>query len=97
MIKQAEQLYRGIFENAIEGIFQTTVDGKMIASNPALATMLGYSSPEEYIASVSDLKSQHYVNPDLRQIFIDTIEREWYRKELRMPVIKRTATCSGSS
>ena len=57
MIKQAEQLYRGIFENAIEGIFQTTVDGRMVASNPALATMLGYSSPEEYIASVSDLKT----------------------------------------
>ncbi|MBP1749318.1 MAG: uncharacterized protein H6Q52_1857 [Deltaproteobacteria bacterium] len=89
MIKQAEQLYRGIFENAIEGIFQTTVDGKMIASNPALATMLGYDSPEEYIASVSDLKSQHYVNPDLRQAFIDTIERDGIAKSFECQLYKK--------
>ncbi len=89
MIKQAEQLYRGIFENAIEGIFQTTVDGKMIASNPALATMLGYSSPEEYIKSISDLKSQHYVNPEHRQIFIDTIEREGIAKSFECQLIKK--------
>ncbi len=89
MIKQAEQLYRGIFENAIEGIFQTTVDGKIIASNPALATMLGYSSPEEYIKSVSDLKSQHYVNPDHRQIFIDTIEREGIARSFECQLYKK--------
>jgi two-component system, cell cycle sensor histidine kinase and response regulator CckA len=89
MIKQAEQLYRGIFENAIEGIFQTTVDGKMVASNPALATMLGYSSPEEYIASVSDLKNQHYVNPDHRQDFIDTIEREGIAKGFECQLYKK--------
>ncbi|MRR07923.1 MAG: PAS domain-containing sensor histidine kinase, partial [Deltaproteobacteria bacterium] len=89
MLKQAEQLYRGIFENAIEGIFQTTVDGRMIASNPALATMLGYSSPEEYIASVSDLKSQHYVNPDHRQIFIDTVEREGIARGFECQLYKK--------
>ena len=89
MLKQAEQLYRGIFENAIEGIFQTTVDGRMIASNPALSTMLGYSSPEEYIASVSDLKSQHYVNPDHRQIFIDTIEREGIARGFECQLYKK--------
>jgi two-component system cell cycle sensor histidine kinase/response regulator CckA len=89
LLKQAEQLYRGIFENAIEGIFQTTVDGRMIASNPALSTMLGYSSPEEYIASVSDLKSQHYVNPDHRQIFIDTIEREGIARGFECQLYKK--------
>ncbi len=89
MLKEAEQLYRGIFENAIEGIFQTTVDGKMIASNPALATMLGYRSPEEYIASISDLKNQHYVNPDHRQIFIDTIEREGIARGFECQLYKK--------
>ncbi len=89
MIKQAEQLYRGIFENAIEGIFQTTVDGKMVASNPALATMLGYSSPEEYIASVSDLKVQHYVNPEHRQVFIDTVERDGIARSFECQLYKK--------
>ncbi len=76
MLRQAEQLYRGIFENAIEGIFQTTVDGRVVASNPALATMLGYDSPEEYIASVTDIRRQHYVDPGLRRKFIDILERD---------------------
>ena len=89
MIKQAEQLYRGIFENAIEGIFQTTVDGRMVASNPALATMLGYSSPEEYIASVSDLKNQHYVNPEHRQVFINTVEREGIARSFECQLYKK--------
>lgn len=76
MIKQAEQLYRGIFENAIEGIFQTTIEGNIVAANPALASMLGYGSPEEYISSVSDVKRQHYVDPALRHAFTSAIERD---------------------
>ncbi|MHB8110750.1 MAG: PAS domain-containing sensor histidine kinase [Syntrophorhabdaceae bacterium] len=76
MMKQAEQHYRGIFENAIEGIFQTTTQGNIVAANPALASMLGYASPEEYVSSVSDVEREHYVNPALRQAFIDAIERD---------------------
>lgn len=76
MLKEAEELYRGIFENAIEGIFQTTVGGKIISSNPALAAMLGYGSPEEYISSVTNMEQQHYVDPKQRQRFIDILERD---------------------
>lgn len=76
MLKEAEELYRGIFENAIEGIFQTTAGGKIISSNPALAAMLGYGSPEEYIGSVTNMEQQHYVDPKQRQRFIDILERD---------------------
>ena len=41
-----EQKYRDIFENAAEGIFQTTADGRFITANPALAHMLGFSSAD---------------------------------------------------
>lgn len=73
--RHSEQLYRSIFENAIEGIFRTTLDGKVIASNPALAKMLGYDSPLEYVESVTDIKRQHYVNPEFRDKFISRLER----------------------
>src|SRR5262245_2680237 len=52
---EAEERYRSIFENAIEGIFQTTLDGRYLTANPALARMFGYGSPEELIAAINDI------------------------------------------
>src|SRR5205823_9192301 len=49
---EAECKYRGIFENATEGIFQTTPQGRYLSANPALARMFGYTSPEELIATI---------------------------------------------
>jgi len=68
--KQAEAKYRAIFENAIEGIFQTTPDGNFFTANPALAHMLGYDSPEELIASMNDLNRNFYVLPGRREEFM---------------------------
>ncbi|NET81230.1 MAG: PAS domain S-box protein [Moorea sp. SIO1F2] len=58
--------YRSIFENAVEGICQTTPDGRYISANPALARIYGYQSPEELIASVTDIAHQLYVDPQRR-------------------------------
>jgi len=64
---QAEAKYHGIFQNAIEGIFQSSPNGRFLSANPALAQMLGYASPEELIASGTDFDRQHYVNPSDRK------------------------------
>src|SRR5271170_3769131 len=53
-LKDAEAKYRGIFENAIEGIYQSTPDGRYVAVNIALARMYGYESPAEMMGQVSD-------------------------------------------
>jgi PAS domain S-box-containing protein len=63
-IRQAEEKYRNIVENAVEGIFQSTPDGKFITVNTALVQMLGYDSQEELLASITDIPHQLYVNPD---------------------------------
>jgi PAS domain S-box-containing protein len=68
--KETEERYRSIFENAVEGIFQTTLDGKFVAVNPALARMYGYDSPDEMIATITDIGSQLYVDPGRRDEFI---------------------------
>jgi PAS domain S-box-containing protein len=65
--RKAEEKYRNIFENAIEGIFQSTPDGRFLAANPALAQILGYESPEDLIALRQNLNTQHYVNSECRQ------------------------------
>src|SRR4030067_2581439 len=60
-LREAEARYRGIFENAVEGIFQTTPDGYFLAINPALARMLGYGSIEELIAELPEDMSKYRV------------------------------------
>jgi PAS domain S-box-containing protein len=63
---QSEKKYRSIFDNAPEGIFQTTPDGRYLTVNPALARMYGYASPEEMMQAVTDLQGQQYVVPEDR-------------------------------
>ncbi|MBC8031560.1 MAG: PAS domain S-box protein [Pyrinomonadaceae bacterium] len=65
-VRTTEEKYRAIFENATEGLFQTTAGGRLLTANPALARILGYDSPEDMIAIVTDLASQIYVNPEDR-------------------------------
>jgi two-component system cell cycle sensor histidine kinase/response regulator CckA len=74
-LRKAEEKYRGIFENAVEGIYQTTPDGRYIAANPALARMLGFDSPEELVSARNDVRNQEYVNPELRNAFVRSIEQ----------------------
>ncbi len=71
---EAESIYRGIFENAVEGIYQSTPEGRYLAVNPALARLYGYERPEELMSQVSDIPKQVYVDPNLRDLFKRTIE-----------------------
>ena len=65
-LRRAEENYRSIFENAVEGIFQSTPEGRFIAVNPAMARMYGYDSPEQMVAQRTDIEQQHYVDPKSR-------------------------------
>ncbi len=67
---EAERRYRSIFENAIEGVFQSTPDGGYIAVNPALARIYGYKSADDLIVSLRDIKHQLYVEPERRTEFM---------------------------
>jgi PAS domain S-box-containing protein len=66
-LKEAEAKYRGIFENAMIGIFQSTPAGRLLSVNPALARMHGYDSPEEMVTAVTDLGHQVFVDPAHRE------------------------------
>jgi len=58
-LKESEDRYRSLFEYSLDGIYQTTLDGKYIDANPALVKMLGYSSREELLKI--DIPTQLYV------------------------------------
>ncbi|HEX8843744.1 MAG TPA: PAS domain S-box protein [Pyrinomonadaceae bacterium] len=72
-IEVAEK-YRSIFENAVEGIYQSTPDGQILAVNPALARLLGYESPEALISSHLDMEHEYYVDADTRTLFKRLLE-----------------------
>src|ERR1700761_4562706 len=65
-----DEMYRSIFENAIEGIFQTTRDGQYLNVNPALAKMYGYDSKEDLMRGLTKIENQLYVDPTRRDDFI---------------------------
>jgi len=86
----AEEQYRGIFDHLVEGIFQTTPDGRYLLANAALARIYGYASPQDLKQSVTDIGRKLYVLPGRRDEFIrimqehDTItdfESQIYRKD----------------
>lgn len=64
--KEAERQYRQIFDGALEGIFRTSIAGKCLAANPALAGMLGYPTSEEAVSALTDTGSQVWLDPEDR-------------------------------
>ncbi len=73
---QAESKWRSIFENAVEGIFQTTPEGQYISANPALVRIYGYESLEELQESVTDISNSLYVDPYRRDEFVRRLNEQ---------------------
>ncbi|HEV2287661.1 MAG TPA: PAS domain S-box protein [Candidatus Acidoferrales bacterium] len=71
--KQAEERFRSIFENAVEGIYQSTPDGRFISVNPAMARIFGYASSAEMVETVTDIA---------RQLYCDTAHREEFKHHM---------------
>lgn len=73
-LREAERRYRSLFDNAIEGIFRTTPDGRYLDANPALARTYGFATPQELVESLRDINSQLYVDPGRRDEFMRIIK-----------------------
>ncbi len=71
---EAEKKYREIFENAIEGIFQCTPNGRYLSVNPAFVRIFGYESAEQVYNEITDIGQQLYVNPQRREEFIELLK-----------------------
>jgi len=74
-LREAERKYRGIFDEAIVGIFQSTPEGRFLSVNPSMASTYGYGTPEEMIESITNMSGQFYVDPKRRDEFIGTLDK----------------------
>jgi two-component system, sensor histidine kinase and response regulator len=64
-LSEREAQLRDLFDNAPVGIFHSNLEGRMVEANPALASMLGYSSPDELTTAIADMTIQLYDDPEL--------------------------------
>ncbi|MBV8887705.1 MAG: EAL domain-containing protein [Chroococcidiopsidaceae cyanobacterium CP_BM_RX_35] len=74
-LRQAKEKYRSIFENAVEGIFQTDPRGFYISANPTLAKIYGYKSSQELIVNLTNIGQQLYVDSDRRTEFVHQMQK----------------------
>ena len=91
-LRISEKKYRALFENAVEGIFQTTPDGKFIAANPSLLKILGFASFHELCTHFNNIRQQHYLNPEDRDKFRQLIDTRGAVMDFETRLIKKDGT-----
>ena len=77
-MREAEKKYRGIFENATNGIYQATANSgrRYLTSNPALARIYGYESPHEFMMDLFQMESPLYVDANRRTELIKLLQEQ---------------------
>lgn len=88
-LQDSEAQYRSIFENAQEGIYQTTPGGGYLKVNPAMARIYGYASPEALIGELTDIASQLYVDPAARDRFARLMETQGVVRDFEAEIRRR--------
>src|SRR5580698_1438773 len=88
-MSQPEHMYRSIFENAIEGIFQTTPAGQYLNVNPALAKMYGYDSPQDLVDGLTAIDHQLYVDPERRNQFVKAMQEQGFVRSFESEVYQK--------
>lgn len=66
--------YQSLFNNAVEGIFQMSLERRFLAANPAMAELLGYDDAETLMSEVPDVLSACFADPGQRQQVIERLE-----------------------
>ncbi|MCS6807111.1 MAG: PAS domain S-box protein [Blastocatellia bacterium] len=79
--------YRGFFENASEGFFQSTPEGRFLMVNPALVKMLGYDNVQEVLAL--DIARHLWVDSAAREEYKRIMEREGRVSKFEIALKKR--------
>jgi PAS domain S-box-containing protein len=73
-VRQAEAKYRSIFDNAVEGIFQLSPEGRWLSANPAVAGIFGYKDVPEFLAEANSQKPRMYSDAARRREFLEQLK-----------------------
>jgi PAS domain S-box-containing protein len=73
-LRRSEERFRGLFENVLEGVYQSTPEGQIVAANPMLLRMLGLANESEL--NDVNIAKDLYVNPEVRKRLLERLERD---------------------
>jgi PAS domain S-box-containing protein len=96
-LRQAEMKVRLILENSVEGYFVSSLEGRFLEANPALLRMLGYASLEELQTRVTDITTQLYCQPEVREKVLDSLSREGRVRNMEFEVRRKDGVCIWNS
>ena len=88
----AEESYRKLFQGSVDGIYVTTPGGVLLNANAALARMMGYATPQDLIAGISDIAQTVYVDPAARAKYQSLMQRDGIVREFEYQVRARDGT-----
>ncbi|QJB56037.1 ATP-binding protein [Pseudodesulfovibrio sp. zrk46] len=88
-MRQAEENYRGFFENSTEGIFRTSAEGKLINVNPAFAKQFGFSSTVEMLREVGEVAADLYAEPERRKELLRQLEKNGRVRDFEFAIKRR--------
>lgn len=91
-LERGEKKYKDLFTHAIEGIYQSTPDGRYMSINPALARIYGYLSPEEMLSSVTNIGRQIYADPKRRVEFMRILEEQGEVRNFHYKALRKDGT-----
>ncbi|MFW5489190.1 MAG: PAS domain-containing sensor histidine kinase [Desulfovibrio sp.] len=88
---RAEEQYRSIFDNSLEGLYQTSVTGSILRVNRAFTGIMGYDSPELFLKKVQNI-SEIYVYPQQRNRLLSLLRRRGRVKGFTIQVYRADGT-----
>ncbi|MFZ1978759.1 MAG: PAS domain S-box protein, partial [Bacteroidota bacterium] len=89
-IRASETKYRTLFENVLDGIYQTTPEGEILTTNPAFAQMLGYESEADLLLINVD---EIYADRTDRKVFLDTLQKEGQMLNAELTMKRKDGKC----
>ncbi len=91
-LRISEEKHRLLFENAVEGIFQTTPEGRFLSVNPSFLEIFGFISQEELFEHFKDIGKQQYLNPEDRERFKKVVETQGFIHAFETQLLKKDGT-----
>jgi diguanylate cyclase (GGDEF)-like protein/PAS domain S-box-containing protein len=73
-LRESEEKYRAVFEDALIGMFQVDAAGRPIRVNRTMARIYGSDSPEQFLSEIVSVGQQMLVDPDQLRAWQSSIE-----------------------
>jgi len=91
-VTREKDMYRSFYENAVEGFYQSSLEGRFLNVNPAFARIMGYRDPYEIIDAVRDMARDYYADPEDRRVFLEALAAEGAVSGVEYRVKKKDGT-----